>query len=62
MTDDPNSRYDPHTPGASDGPTPVRNPTEARQGATPGRVRYVLVIGVVLVIVAFFFSYLGTRP
>lgn len=41
---------------------PVRNPTEARQAAPAGRVRWVLLIGIAAVIVAFFFAYLGTRP
>lgn len=41
---------------------PIRNPTEARQGAPAGRVRYVLVIGMVCVIIAFLLAYFGTRP
>lgn len=52
---------DPNTDAPLEG-APVRNPTEARQAAPDGRVRWVLLIGIAAVIVAFFFAYLGTRP
>lgn len=62
MTDDPNRRPPTGAPGAADGPAPVRNPTEARQGATPGKARWVLFIGLPVVIVVLFLAYLGTVP
>ncbi|WP_181706221.1 hypothetical protein [Chthonobacter rhizosphaerae] len=42
--------------------SPEKNPTEARGAAPANRVRWVLVIGIALVIVAFFLAYIGTRP
>lgn len=43
-------------------PAPVRNATEARQGAPAGRVRYVLTIGIVVVALGFLVVYLLTKP
>ncbi len=39
---------------------PVMNPTPARQGRTDNRVRYILGIGLVLVVIAFVAVYFGT--
>jgi hypothetical protein len=39
---------------------PLPPPTEARQGETTGRVRYILVISVTLVVVAFAISISST--
>jgi hypothetical protein len=71
---DPLSPRHPGTPAGAAGPadptlvTPsterpeIVNPTEARQGAPAGRVRWVLVVGLVCVVIAFALAYLGTRP
>ncbi len=63
MTDDPNrvrpTQPIPHTD--PDG-SPVKNPTEARGGALAGRMRWVLVLGIAAVALAFLFAILGTRP
>lgn len=40
----------------------VRNATEVRQAAPAGRVRWVLLLGIVFVVIAFIAAYLGTRP
>lgn len=55
----PTTHQPTHAPGE---PAPVRNPTEARQGAPAGRMRWVLVIGMVAVSIAFVLAYLGTAP
>ena len=39
---------------------PVMNPTPARQGRADNRVRYILGIGIVLVVIAFVAVYFGT--
>lgn len=49
----------PAEPGLEPAATgPVRNPTEARQGSTTGRVRWVLGIGIVAVVILFGLAYL----
>lgn len=40
----------------------VVNPTEARQAAPAGRVRWVLIVGIVCVAIAFAIAYMATRP
>ena len=49
--------------GRADGSRPeVINPTEARQAAPAGRVRWVLIVGIVCVAIAFALAYMATRP
>jgi hypothetical protein len=48
---------------AVDGSRPeIVNPTEARQGSPAGRVRWVLIVGLVCVVIAFALAYMATRP
>lgn len=63
MTDDPNRTrpLDTNTHRDAEGRA-LKNPTEARQAAPAGRVRWVLIIGIAAVAVAFLLAYLGTRP
>ena len=56
--DDTRAPADPRPP-AHDA-APVMNPTPARQGRADNRVRYILGIGLVLVIIAFVAVYFGT--
>jgi len=56
--DDTRASGDPRPP-AHDA-APVMNPTPARQGRTGNRVRYVLGIGLALIVIAFVAVYFGT--
>ena len=42
-------------------PSPVLNPTEARQGVTGHNVRYVLIGGLAAVVVAFILGYIAVQ-
>lgn len=43
-------------------PSPQVNPTEARGGAPANRVRWVLIVGIPLVIIGFILAYVGSTP
>lgn len=47
---------------SGDEPAVVRNPTEASQGAPAGRVRWVVILGLLLAVIGYIVVYFATRP